>query len=152
MSEVLPESNGSQRLLQGPLDTPIAPPSHQPSSNQRPSSRCSFCPAVCKRQCWGGLCPCLNIPHPLRNFPSGSCGKVCLQCRRPRFDPWIGKSPWRRKWQPTPVSLPGKFHGQRSLAGYSPRCRKESDTTGQLHFSPAVPRQECKERSLLDSV
>ena len=48
--------------------------------------------------------------------------------------------------------LPGKFHGRRSLAGYSPRGRKESHTTGQLHFSPAVPRQECKERSLLDSV
>ena len=36
------------------------------------------------------------------------------------FDPWIGKVPWRRKWQPTPVFLPGKSHGQRSLAGYSP--------------------------------
>ena len=37
-----------------------------------------------------------------------------------KFDPWIGKIPCRRKWQPTPVFLPGKFHGQRSLAGYSP--------------------------------
>ena len=36
------------------------------------------------------------------------------------FDPFIGKIPWRRKWQPTPVFLPGKAHGQRSLAGYSP--------------------------------
>ena len=36
------------------------------------------------------------------------------------FDPWVGKIPWRRKWQPTPVFLPGKSHGQRSLAGYSP--------------------------------
>ena len=42
------------------------------------------------------------------------------QCRRPRFDPWVGKSPWRRKWQPIPVLLPGKFHGLRSLVGYSP--------------------------------
>ena len=40
---------------------------------------------------------------------------VCLQCRRPGFDPWVGKIPWRRKWQPTPVLLPGKSHGQRSL-------------------------------------
>ena len=39
---------------------------------------------------------------------------------------------WRRKWQPTPVFLPGKSHGQRSLAGYSPRGRKESDTTERL--------------------
>ena len=38
---------------------------------------------------------------------------------RPRFDPWVGKIPWRRKWQPTPVFLSGKSHGQRSLAGYS---------------------------------
>ena len=40
--------------------------------------------------------------------------------RRLRFYPWIGKIPWRRKWQPTPVFLPKKCHGQRSLAGYSP--------------------------------
>ena len=44
----------------------------------------------------------------------------------------MGKIPWRRKWQPTPVFLLGKFHGQRSLAGYSPRSHKESDTTKQL--------------------
>ena len=36
------------------------------------------------------------------------------------FDPWVEKIPWTRKWQPTPVFLPGKFHGQRSLAGYGP--------------------------------
>ena len=40
--------------------------------------------------------------------------------RRPGFSPWVGKIPWRRKWQPTPVLLPGKFHGLRSLVGYSP--------------------------------
>ena len=43
------------------------------------------------------------------------------------FDPWVGKIPWRREWLPTPVLLPGKSHGQRSLAGDSPRGRKESD-------------------------
>ena len=43
---------------------------------------------------------------------------VC-QCRRHRFNPWIRKIFWRRKWQPTPVFLPGKSHGQRSLVGYS---------------------------------
>ena len=59
---------------------------------------------------------------------------VCLQCRRPGFDPWIGKIPWRRKWQPTPVLLPGKFHGLRSLVGYSPWGRKKSDMTERLHF------------------
>ena len=55
--------------------------------------------------------------------------KVCLQCRRPGFNPWVGKIPWRRKWQPTPVFLSGKSHGQRSLAGYSPWGHKELDTT-----------------------
>ena len=57
-----------------------------------------------------------------------------LQYRRPGFDPWVRKIPWRREWLPTPVFLPGEFHGQRSLAGYSPRGRKESDTTERLHF------------------
>ena len=42
------------------------------------------------------------------------------QCRRLGFDPWVGKFPWRRKWQPTPVFLPGESHGQRSLVGYGP--------------------------------
>ena len=54
---------------------------------------------------------------------------IYLQCRRPRFNPWVGKISWRRKWQPTPVLLPGKSDGQRSLVGYSPWGRKESDTT-----------------------
>ena len=60
--------------------------------------------------------------------------KVFLQCRKPRFDPLVRKIPWRRKWQPTPVFLPGESHGQRSLVGYSPWGRKESDTTERLHF------------------
>ena len=45
------------------------------------------------------------------------------------FDPWVGKIPWRRKWQPTSVFLPGESHGQRSLASYSPWGHKESDLT-----------------------
>ena len=45
------------------------------------------------------------------------------------FAPWVGKIPWRRKWQPTPVFLPEESHGQRSLGGYSPWGRKEPDTT-----------------------
>ena len=47
--------------------------------------------------------------------------RICLQCRRPRFDTLVRKSPWRRAWQPTPVFLPGEFTGQKSLAGYSPK-------------------------------
>ena len=50
----------------------------------------------------------------------------------PRFDPWVGKIPWRRKWQLTPGFLSSKSHGQRSLAGYRPRDCKESDITEWL--------------------
>ena len=55
------------------------------------------------------------------------------QCRRHGFDPWIRRISCRRKWQPTPVFFPGQSHGQRSLGGYSPRGRKESDTTEHAH-------------------
>ena len=58
---------------------------------------------------------------------------VCRQCGRPEFDPWVRKIPWRRKWQPTPILLPGKFHGWRSLVGHSPWGCKELDTTERLH-------------------
>ena len=58
--------------------------------------------------------------------------RVHLQCWGCGFDLWVGKMPWRREWQPTPVFLPGESHGQRSLAGYTPWGRKESDTTKQL--------------------
>ena len=69
------------------------------------------------------------------NFPGGSDGKsVCLQYGRPGFNPWAGKILWRRKWQPTPVFLPGESHGRRSVVDYSPWGRKESDTTERLHF------------------
>ena len=50
----------------------------------------------------------------------------------PRFDPWVNKIPWRREWQPNPIFLPGKSHGQRSLAGFSPRGHKESDKTEMI--------------------
>ena len=54
---------------------------------------------------------------------------------RPGFNPWVRKIPWRMKWILTPVFLPGKFHGQRSLARYRPWGHKECDTTEQLTFS-----------------
>ena len=59
--------------------------------------------------------------------------RICLECRRPGFDPWVGKIPWRREWLPIPAFLPGKFHGQRSLVGDSSGwgC-KELDTTELL--------------------
>ena len=66
-------------------------------------------------------------------FSLGTSGKEpACQCRRLkkcRFDPWVRKIPWKRARQSTPVLLPGESHGQRSLAGYSPRGHKESDMT-----------------------
>jgi len=71
-----------------------------------------------------------------------------------RLDPWVGKIPWRRAWQPTPVFLPGKSHGQRVLESYNPWNLKESDMTeatehaathwqmegrGKGYFSLSVP-------------
>ena len=67
------------------------------------------------------------------HFLDGASGKesACPNAGDMRcgFEPWVGKIPWRRAWQPTPVFLPGESHGQRSLAGYSPQGCKESDTT-----------------------
>ena len=53
----------------------------------------------------------------------------CRRYKRHSFDPWVRKIPWRRKWQSTPVFLPGKSYGQRSLVGYSPQGCKGSDAT-----------------------
>ena len=55
------------------------------------------------------------------------------QCRRCLFDPWVGKIPWRREWQSTPVFLSGESHGQRSLVDYNPWGCKESDMTEHAH-------------------
>ena len=57
----------------------------------------------------------------------------CKRCKSRGFSPWVGKVPWSRKWQPTPVFLPRESHAQRSLAGYSPLSHKELDTTECTH-------------------
>ena len=69
----------------------------------------------------------------VNNLPTNAedAGESARQCRRYRrcgFDPSIKKIPWSKKWQPTPVFLPGKSHGQGGLVGYSPWVTKESDT------------------------
>ena len=65
-----------------------------------------------------------------KQFPGDSeWYRICLQHGRPGFNPWVGKIPWRRAWQPIPVFLLGKFYGQRSQAGYSSWAHKELDTT-----------------------
>ena len=62
--------------------------------------------------------------------------------KRLGFKPWVGKIPWRRAWQPIPVFLPGKFHGQSHLAGYSLCGCKESNTTektAHTHMMGIIP-------------
>ena len=70
--------------------------------------------------CWEGL---PQVAPVVNNLPTNA-GDM-----RRRFDPWVRKIPWRRAPQPIPVFLAGESHGQRSLAGYSPWGRKESDMT-----------------------
>ena len=63
-------------------------------------------------------------------FPGVAVSKeLACQCKRHGFNPWVRKIPWNRKWQPTPVFLSGKSHGQRSLVGYSPWGHKELNAT-----------------------
>ena len=69
----------------------------------------------------------------------GASGKEpacqCTRHKRCRFDPWVGKIPWRRAWQTTPVFLPGESHRQRSLLGYSPLGCQESDRTEATQYT-----------------
>ena len=66
----------------------------------------------------------LIFPYFLIELPRWTSGKEsicqCRRCKSHRFSPWVGKTPWRRKWYPIPVFLPRESHGQRSLVGYSP--------------------------------
>ena len=69
----------------------------------------------------------LNICHVLHKLGASLVAllvRICPQFKRPRFNPWVKKILWKRKWQPTPVFLPGKSDGQRSLVHYSPRGPK----------------------------
>ena len=89
------------------------------------------------------VCACSVMSDSL--FPRWLSGnESTCQCGRRGCGPWVGKIPWRRKWQPTPVFLPGKSHGQRSLAGYSPwdlkRVRLDLVTKQQAWtHSPEIP-------------
>ena len=81
-------------------------------------------------------------------FPGGAGGEEpacqCRRCKRHRFDPWVGKIPWRRKALPNPVFLPGDSLGQRSLAGYSPYGHKDLDMTeATKHTCMGAPRGYC---------
>ena len=73
---------------------------------------------MCAKQIFGAS----QVELVLKNLPANA-GDIC------GFHPWVRMMPWRRAWQPTPVFLPGKSHGQRSLVGYSPEGQKQSDMT-----------------------
>ena len=84
---------------------------------------------VCSPSCFLWLhraSPSLDAKNIINSFPGGSDGN--------------GKIPWRRKWQPTPVLLPRRFHGWKNLWGYSPWGRKESDMTEWLPFFHGIKR------------
>ena len=81
-------------------------------------------------------CSCLGNPRDGGAWWAAICGVTQSRTRlkglsssSSRFPPWVGKISWRREWLPTPVFLPGEFHGPRSLAGFSPCSHKESNTT-----------------------
>ena len=88
-----------------------------------------------------GTKPCTCCwTNPYLGFPDGTSGKESpsqyRRCKRWGLNPRARKIPWRRKWKPTPEFLPGESHGQRSLEGYSPEGRKESDMTEHIHTNP----------------
>ena len=81
--------------------------------------------------------------------------KTTCQCRRLRFDPWVGKIHQRRKWQHTPAFLPGKFHEQRSLEGYNPWGHRELDLTEHsmaLYQSFILGPQQIRLHSIYASI
>ena len=78
------------------------------------------------------------------DLPIAQSVKNCLQCRRAGFEPWVGKIPWRRAWEPTLAFFPGKYPGPRSLVGYSPWCCKESDLTERLSHTCKAYTQRLK--------
>ena len=87
----------------------------------------SLSPEKCKFKHWHNHCT------PILGFPDDTSGKEsACQCRRCMFDSWVRIISWRRAWPPTPILLPGESNGQRSLVGYIPWGRKESDTTEPL--------------------
>ena len=118
------------RTSSGPL--PLPP--HLWSLSWYPHSR-QVCQALPGDQCWSGVFELLLLPMTLLRLFMIHIWQVLMRAflvaqlvknlpamqETNGFGPWVSKIPWRRKWQPTPVFLPGKSHGQRSLTGYSPR-------------------------------
>ena len=77
-------------------------------------------PSALRPQDHQGISRCLSVYQFSRVAQWWRIHLQCKRYRRLKFDPWVGKIPWRRAWLPTPAFLPGEFHGQRSQGGYSP--------------------------------
>ena len=108
-----------------------------------------LCPTLCNPMNCSPPDSCVHGDSPGKNtgvdhraflreiFPVGASGKElacqCRRCKRCGFNPYVGKILYMRAWQPTPEFLPGKFHGQKSLAGCSAWSCKGSDTTEHTH-------------------
>ena len=127
-----PPGSSVHGLLQARILEWVAIPFSRGFSRPRDQTRISWdsCTAGRFFTIWTRYVKCCRVKQGLPWWLRGQ--SVCLQCRRPTFDPWVGKIPWRRKWQPTPVFLPGEVHGQRSLVGHSPWGHKELDSTEWL--------------------
>ena len=101
-----------------------------PTPGEQSKSRRSYILPSCRRRAFRSA-----LLGPKLGWHSGKESNCqSRRWKRHSFDPWVGTIPWRRKWQPThtPAFLPGKFHGQRMLVGYSPWGRKGLDMTEQL--------------------
>ena len=119
---------------------------------------------VWSRNCWGQMLVLLHENHERKDpwgHLAGKGASLMVQTvknlpamQEMRVRSWVGKIPWRKEWQPAPVFLSGKSHGQRSLEGYSPWGRKQSDTTEWLragwedlqwphHWSLPSPQSLC---------
>ena len=128
---------GGNRFLQQWLGITVVPTAEHPAvfwtRSDHPLGDSSTGEARCRRQhprCWTQNS---QGPHSRLNPRSSEvlvrlCRRLsgeeptcqCRRCKRHGSDPWVGKIPWRREWQPTPVSLPGESRGQRGLVGYRP--------------------------------
>ena len=97
------------------------------------------------------LCSILSCSI-LLGFPGGSSGKEparqCRRCRGCGSHSWLGKTLWRRKWQPTPTFSPGKSHEQRSLVGCRPRGHEASHTAARTRSLFLYPAPSCHSKSL----
>ena len=124
-----PPGSSVHGILQGRiLKWVISPPKELPDPGIQPTSpalKANFLPSEQTGKPWIG---------DTLGLPVGSTVKEstcrCRRQKRLRFGPWVGKIPWRKAWQPTPLFLPGEFYEQRNLAGYSLLGHKESDITG----------------------